>query len=152
MSKWLVGFVLLLGSVSVSAKGGCNKNSFDGLWKMYITTVDSESFSWQRCTLVMDATGAIDPTSVCISNEGEEVPVDDGVMNVEKSCTFDGEIVLGDETLEIIEGQLTGNKKATSGVGLITGTDDESDLGLFTFNGIKGKEDSSGSSSNSGRR
>ena len=145
MRKWLVIFIILVGSASVNVyakgkgKGGCNTNSFKGFWKVYVTTVDSESYSWRICDLVIDNAGVVDPSSVCVTNEGEELAVDDGIVNVDKSCTFDGEIVLGEETLDIVEGQLTGNKKASSGVGLITGTSDDSDLGLFTFNGIQGK-------------
>ena len=149
MNKLLVGFILLTGSVSVSA--ACNINSFAGTWKIFATTFSEEATAWQRCTLKIDKKGAIDPEkSVCTSNSDESAVEVSGQLNVSKTCAFEGEIVISDETLQIIEGQMTGNKKVVSGVGFIAaeanGEGSESDgessfAGIFSINGIKGKKE-----------
>ena len=149
MNKWLVGFIILVCSASVSVsvsakkKGGCNTNSLAGTWNVYVTVVSSDSFSWLRCSLDIDKQGNVAAESLCTSNEGEETAVTEGALTTDKECVFTGEIVLGDDTYEVVEGTLTGNKKVVNGVGLITGpSEDEppvedSDLGLFTFTGAK---------------
>ena len=145
MNKLLVSFVLLVGSVSVSA--ACNTNSFAGKWKIFATTFGEEATSWQRCTLKMDSKGAIDPaSSFCVSNSDESEVEVNGQVNVSKTCTFDGEMVIGEETLQIVDGQMTGNKKVASGVGFISAEVEDPEAegevissfaGIFTFNGIK---------------
>jgi len=148
MNKLLVGFILLIGSVNVSA--ACNKTSFAGIWKIFATTVSEEASAWQRCTLTIDKKGAIDPeSSICTSSSDETGVEVNGQLNVEKTCAFEGEMVIGDETLQIVEGQMTGNKKVASGVGFISAEVEDPEAegevvssfaGIFSFNAIKGKK------------
>ena len=147
MNKLLVGFILLIGSVNVSA--ACNTNSFAGKWKIFATTFSEEATAWQRCTLKIDKKGAIDPEkSVCTSSSDESAVEVSGQLNVSKKCGFEGEIVFSDKTLQITEGVMTGNKKVASGVGYIMaeadGESSEGDgesvfAGIFNFNAIRKK-------------
>jgi len=145
MNKLLVGFILLIGSVNVSA--ACNTNSFAGTWKIFATTFSEEATAWQRCTLTINKKGAINPeSSVCISNSDESEVEVSGQLNVEKTCAFEGEMVISDKTLQIVEGQMTGNKKVASGVGFISAEVEDPEAegevvssfaGIFNFNAIK---------------
>jgi len=115
--------------VSSVANAACNNGSLGGTLKVFFSIADSDSLSWERCTLVVDKKGVIATSSVCTSNEGTEQNVSSGSFSIAGSCSMTGEIVLGSDTLTIVDGQIARNKFNFSGVGLITD-------GLFTFNGV----------------
>ncbi|MBI4006802.1 MAG: hypothetical protein HY356_09040 [Gammaproteobacteria bacterium] len=127
MKTWIIGISLML--VSGIANAACNTGSLDGTSKVFFSIADSDSLSWQRCTLVVAKKGVIATSSVCTSNEGTEQTVSSGNFTIASSCSMTGEIVLGSDTLTIVDGQITRNKFNFSGVGLTT-------EGLFTFDGI----------------
>jgi len=123
----LVATSLFLGSAT--AQAACSQGNFAGTWEVFLTKADSESISWQSCSLNLAKNGTIS-SGTCKSYEGTELSVNSDKITVSSDCSVTGAIVIGTETYTISDGQISKNKFDMAGVGTTS-------AGLFTFNGVK---------------
>lgn len=137
-SKWIASALASM-LLSGSAIAACTQSDMSGYWRIYtngtVTDGTNAYWIWSRCRIKLESNGNVNTAeSYCrypAIVDDTKIYLTGGNIAVASNCILTGSLT-GDMTVRIVEGKLNASKDVISGVG-----DDDLDISLFTFTGIK---------------
>lgn len=119
-----------LALATASAQAACTQADGAGIWRAFTTGEKDSDIWWLRCTIRVNASGAVGTTSFCIRQNGIKAFSTGGNLTVASSCVVTGSFTIGGFVENIVDAQLSRDKTVMIGVG-------RDDDGFFTFTALK---------------